>query len=162
VHLEVVWPIDRDDYLTVCDAHPIRYISAARIVALLGEDDDANEPFNPPRMMDYEMIASSPRLLQWVTLTELSEQMQCDRAEVMCIAKYLLTAVRAGLVNREKVPRTIRGIQRLVWCYRVSERSSTGDGPAGDSGTDPQRIGSGGIARGHSDSLIIAEPLDAD
>lgn len=115
-----MWPLDNRDYLTVCDNHPTPYISWCALIARWGasEDPEDAEPFNPPRLTDYQAVAASPLLLHWMTLMELAREMECGAGEIPSLAHHLATAVRAGLLDRERVPCTIRGMQRLRWCYR--------------------------------------------
>lgn len=122
--METVWPLDRWDYLTVCDCHPVHYDSCAAMLARLGEDDP--EQFNPPSYRtcaagdrsDYRIIAASASLLHWVSLKELADEMECEKREVASLAHHLKSAVDAGLLVRVQRPTTVNGYKRLIWVYR--------------------------------------------
>ena len=124
IDAEVVWPLDRDDYLIVCDQHPIPYTSCAELLARDGEDDD--EAFNPPTYLtcsakersDYRIVATNAALINWVSLSDLASMMECSKREIASLAHHLKSAVDRGLLRREQRPRTVNGIKRLFWVYR--------------------------------------------
>lgn len=119
--LEVVWPLDREDYLFVCDQHPQRYRSTAAWAAQHGEDEADVVPLKPKGFADYRMIAPLVPSLRWVSVRELAADLGCTPTETRLLAHSLLRGARAGRLERQIIPATIQGIQRRLWFYRRAE-----------------------------------------
>lgn len=126
--MERVWPLDNRDYLTVCDNHPTPYYSNAARLADQGDREDIIVVPDTDRhrgrangAYDYLIVASSPSLLRWRSLRELSSEMNCNDGEVASLAHHLASAVRRGLLQRIQKPRTVNGVKRMLFFYKVAK-----------------------------------------